>query len=70
MKEICIPTLILQGVHDKVVLPELSKQQNKLIENSKLIKFEKSGHGLFYDEKDKFNKEVMAFIEGKKGKEK
>lgn len=70
MKEICIPTLILQGVHDKVVLPELSEQQEKLIEESNLIKFEKSGHGLFYDEKDKFNKEVINFVEGKKSKEK
>ena len=70
LKEICIPTLILQGVHDKVVLPELSQEQKNLIQGSKLIKFEKSGHGLFYDEKDKFNKEVISFIEGEKNKEK
>lgn len=70
MKEICVPTLILQGVHDKVVLPELSKEQKNLIQNSRLVKFEKSGHGLFYDERDKFNREVINFIEGEKNKEK
>lgn len=70
MKKISTPTLILQGVHDKVVLPELSQEQNKLIKGSKLIKFEDSGHGLFYDEKDKFNKEVMYFIENNKNKDK
>ncbi len=63
LRKIYVPTLILQGVHDKVVLPELSEEQNKLIRDSRLIKFQKSGHGLFYDEKDKFNKELMCFIE-------
>ena len=62
-KYIHIPTLILQGVHDQVVLPELSEQQSKLIKNSNLIKFRKSGHGLFYDEKDRFNKELKTFID-------
>ena len=70
MNEIYVPTLILQGVHDKVVLPELSEQQKSLIKDSKLVKFEKSGHGLFYDEKDKFNKEIINFIEEEKNKEK
>ncbi|WP_195966563.1 alpha/beta hydrolase [Clostridium sp. 1001283B150210_160208_E6] len=63
LKSIHIPTLILQGVHDQVVLPELSEQQNKAIKNSKLIKFKKSGHGLFYDEKDRFNNELKTFID-------
>lgn len=63
MKGISIPTIILHGMHDEVVLPPLSEIQNKLIRNSRLIKFKKSGHGLFYDEKDKFNEELMNFIE-------
>ena len=63
MKEITIPTLILHGVHDEVVLPPIGEIQNKLIKNSKLIKFNKSGHGLFYDEKDKFNEALIDFIE-------
>ena len=63
LEEIYVPTLILHGVHDKVVLPPLGEAQRELIRNSKLIKFEKSGHGLFYDEKDRFNREVRCFIE-------
>lgn len=63
MKKINVPTLILHGVHDKVVLNPLDEQQKKLIKNSELIKFKNSGHGLFYDEKDKFNEEVRCFIE-------
>lgn len=63
MKKIRIPTLILHGNHDEVILSPLEEKQKELIKNSKLVKFKKSGHGLFYDEKDRFNKEVRCFIE-------
>lgn len=62
MKKIKAPTLILHGIHDKVCLFPLAEQQKKLIPNVKLIKFEDSGHALFYDELNKFNKEVLCFI--------
>ncbi|TWH51823.1 alpha/beta fold hydrolase [Sporomusa sp. KB1] len=64
MREICVPTLILHGIHDKVVHFDLGEAQNQEIENSHLIPFRYSGHGLFYDEKDKFNKVLSQFIEG------
>ncbi len=63
LESIKVQTLILHGIHDKVVLFELAKIQNQCIRNSKLIPFKFSGHGVFYDEKDKFNKELMEFIE-------
>ena len=63
MKKISVPTLILHGIHDKVCLFPLAEQQNKLIKNSKLVKMTNSGHGLFYDEREKFNNEVKCFIE-------
>ena len=62
MREICVPTLITHGIHDKVCLFPLAMQQHYLIDNSRLIKFENSGHALFYDEKDKFNREVLCFV--------
>ena len=34
-----------------------------MIKNSKLVKFDKSGHATFIDEKDKFNKEIVKFID-------
>lgn len=63
--EIHVPTLILHGIHDKVVYFPLAEAQKKGIKNSKLIPFEFSGHGLFYDQKDKFNEELTRFIEEK-----
>ena len=61
--EIQVPTLILHGIHDKVCLFPLAIAQNEAIRNSKLVPFKYSGHGLFYDERDKFNKELVQFIE-------
>ena len=64
MKKINSPTLIIHGIHDKICLFPLAEQQKKLIKNSKLVKMQNSGHGSFYDEREKFNNEVKCFIEG------
>lgn len=61
--EICAPTLILHGIHDEICLFPLAIAQHKEIKNSKLVPFKFSGHGLFYDERDKFNQELIQFIE-------
>ncbi|MCL4440431.1 MAG: alpha/beta hydrolase [Firmicutes bacterium] len=59
---ISVPTLILHGIHDRVCLFPLAEAQNRGIKNSKLVPFEYSGHGLFYDQRDRFNKELTQFI--------
>ncbi|MDD3224018.1 MAG: alpha/beta hydrolase [Clostridium sp.] len=61
LKAINVPTLIIHGIHDKVVPFELGEIQNKDIKNSKLIPFNYSGHATFYDEKDKFNEQLIKF---------
>ncbi len=63
LKAINVPTLIIHGIHDKIVLFELGEIQNQYIKNSKLIPFKYSGHGTFYDEREKFNEELVKFIE-------
>ncbi len=62
--KINVPTLILQGVDDKVCLYPLAVAQKNGIPNSKLVPFDSCGHFLFYDQLDKFNKELMQFVEG------
>lgn len=61
MAKIKIPTLIAHARADKVCSYALGEILNKNIEGSKLVTFEKSGHGLFYDEREKFNKTVIDF---------
>ncbi|WP_346938472.1 alpha/beta hydrolase [uncultured Clostridium sp.] len=63
LETINVPTLIIHGIHDKIVPFELGEIQNKSIKNSKLIPFNYSGHGVFYDEKDKFNEDLVKFVE-------
>jgi len=58
-----VPTLIIHGIHVKVVPFPLGEIQKQGIRNSKLIPFEYSGHASFYDQRDKFNEELMRFIE-------
>lgn len=61
--EIHVPTLILHGIHDRVCLYPLAIAQKEGIRDSRLVPFEYSGHGLFYDQRDKFNEELMRFVE-------
>lgn len=63
VKIIDVPTLIIHGIYDKVCLFPLAKAQHKEIKDSILIKFNNSGHAVFYDEKDRFNRTVEYFIE-------
>ena len=63
LAEINVPTLIIHGIHDKVVPFPLGKVQNQSIRNSKLVPFEFSGHASFYDQRDRFNEELVKFIE-------
>jgi len=60
--KIQVPTLILHGIHDRICLFPLAEAQNQGIKNSRLVPFIYSGHGLFYDERDRFNKELIQFI--------
>lgn len=61
--KIRVPTLILHGVHDNVCLYPLAEAMHQGIRNSTLIPFEQSGHSLFYEEQDKFNRELADFAE-------
>ncbi len=65
LETIRVPTVILHGIHDQVCLFPLAEAQKRGIRNSKLIAFQDSGHGLFYDQRDKFNRELTQFIEGR-----
>lgn len=63
LETITVPTLILHGIHDKVVPFTLAEAQQQGIKNSKLVPLKYSGHGSFYDQRDKFNDELTKFIE-------
>lgn len=65
LEAIRVPTLIIHGIHDKVVPFQLGEIQSQLIKNSKLLPFKFSGHAAFYDQKDEFNESLVRFMEGR-----
>jgi non-heme chloroperoxidase len=63
LHKIFVPTLIIHGIHDKVIPFSQAKELNKKIRNSQLVPFQYSGHGPFWEERDKFNQILTEFIE-------
>lgn len=58
-----VPTAIFHGVQDKVCPFELAEIMHAGISGSQLVPFADSGHGLFYCEREKFNHELVRFLE-------
>ena len=61
LSKISIPTLIMHGKKDKICSFEMAEQLKSGIGNSCMVPFEKSGHVLFLEETDKFNRELIKF---------
>lgn len=62
LPKIFVPTLIIHGIHDKIVPFSRGQETNKLIKNSQLVPFQFSGHGAFWEERDRFNQLLVQFI--------
>ncbi|MEA2782454.1 MAG: hypothetical protein QOK29_3998 [Rhodospirillaceae bacterium] len=56
-----VPTAIFHGWQDKICPFGLAEIMARGIAGAEVIPFEHSGHGLFYEEKDKFNAALAAF---------
>lgn len=62
LEEIRVPTLILHGLEDKICPFQLALAQKEGIRDAKLVPIESCGHFLFYDQMERFNKELMDFL--------
>ncbi|KRG13666.1 esterase [Virgibacillus soli] len=63
LPKILAPTLIVHGIHDKVIPFAQAHELNQKIKNSQLVPFHYSGHGPFWEERDKFN-ELLKRMNG------
>lgn len=61
LSKIHIPVVIFHGVQDKSCPFVWAEKLQQGIKNSKLVRFENSGHALFLEEADKFNHELEKF---------
>lgn len=62
-----VPTVVIHGGKDKIVPGELAMMQHKNIANSRMYTLTNSGHGIMYDELEKFNKIFFSAIKGGTG---
>jgi len=51
----------MHGKKDKICSFDLAEQMKAGISNSTIIAFENSGHSLFLEETEKFNRELIRF---------
>ena len=63
LRAIRVPTLVTVGRHDSVD-PKLSRFLHERIRGSRLVVFERSGHGTFYDERDGYMRTMRDFLAG------
>jgi non-heme chloroperoxidase len=62
LEKVKIPTVLLHGKKDRICQFGLAETTHKGIKNSYIVPFENSGHALFLEEMDKFNRELLSFI--------
>ncbi len=63
LKSISIPTLILQGLDDKIIPVSEAKKLATLIRNSKLHIYKDTGHMILVEQKNDFYRRILDFIE-------
>lgn len=62
LENISVPTLICHGIHDQICPFEVTAEKlHDGIANAELVRFNQSGHALFYEEKEKLNQELTEF---------
>ena len=62
LEKVTVPTLLLYGAQSKLFPEDLGSWLQGQIPDSKLVMFEESGHCPFWEEPEKFNREVAGFV--------
>ncbi|MFB5677974.1 alpha/beta fold hydrolase [Paenibacillus terreus] len=63
LAQIQAPTWILHGALDQIALYPLALQMQQGIRGSRLIRFAHSGHAVFYDELELFNRTLLHILQ-------
>jgi non-heme chloroperoxidase len=69
LKKIDVPTLILHGDDDQIVpIADSAMLSAKMVKNAELKVYQGAPHGMCTTEKDKVNRDLLAFIERKEAR--
>lgn len=69
LAKIKIPTVIIHGKKDKICSFDLAEQMKAGIKYSHIVALKKSGHSMFLEETDKFNSELIKFVNSPNNKQ-
>ncbi|GIX46216.1 MAG: hypothetical protein KatS3mg131_0427 [Candidatus Tectimicrobiota bacterium] len=58
-----IPTLLITGDEDILIWPELSLLVHAKLPGSQLVRVSGAGHSVYFEAPERFNQEVLAFLE-------
>jgi non-heme chloroperoxidase len=61
LARISMPTRVFHALHDQIVPYDHGQAVAAAIPHARLVTFRTAGHGVYIDERDKFNREVLAF---------
>ncbi|MEJ1977541.1 MAG: alpha/beta hydrolase [Acetobacteraceae bacterium] len=61
LRKVRVPTLITQGLADRVVLPRAAEMIGEAVKHAQISWYEGSGHSPFYEDAPRFNAELAKF---------
>lgn len=61
LARISIPTRVFHAINDQIVPYDHGQAVAAAIKNARLVTFTTAGHGVYIDERDKFNRELLNF---------
>ena len=64
LQRLSIPILLLHGLYDIYITIEAARWVPANVAGARLVEFERSGHGPFLEETERFNAELLAFLDG------
>ncbi|MDD2763625.1 MAG: alpha/beta hydrolase [Opitutaceae bacterium] len=62
LRSVRVPTLVVHGGKDRLVLPLMGQRTASLIPGAKLSLYADAGHASFYDDAARFNAELARFV--------
>ncbi len=65
LRDIHVPTTILDGDHDPAIKPEHTREMAALIPGAHLVIMKNAGHFAMWQQPEKFNAAVLGFLAGK-----
>ncbi len=63
MQSITVPTLIVQGNDDRIVLPSFADHIARHIPHAQRASYDRCGHAPFLEAPEQFNRDVVAFMQ-------